>query len=195
MRRDKGFYLMNRDGFNGLEPSAVMNHDPVRFENLDLNIQPWKKDGKHILVCGQRGGNYSPLSMPNNWPTDVLRTLRTLTDRPILSRAHPARERAPTKSPESCFRVSSEEPLKAHLKNAFAVVVWTSNAATEALLYGIPVFYCGPTLATKKLALAGLKYINAPFYTNREQVFWDLAWHQWDIEEIRSGKAWRHVSR
>lgn len=193
LRRSDGYYIVSRDGHNGLASHLVRNTGPERFEKLNLRIEPWRRSGSVVLVCGQRGGSYNELAMSNEWPQDVLCRLRKFTDREIWYRPHPGRTRLPAVLPENCKVVSNEEPLREQLKHAHALVVWTSNAAHEALLMGVPVIYEGPSLAAAELSVPGVENVEAPVYADRRQYFWDLAWQQWNAEEINKGIAFKHV--
>jgi len=196
LRRNEKYYLMNLDGFNGNE-TVNWNFSPDRWDKLNIELKPWKTTGKYILVCAQRGKyNYSPMAMPATWPDTVLEKIRQQTDRKIIYKPHPERVLMPVNLPVNCEVVHHKEPLDDLLENAFATVVWTSNAATESLLAGVPVFYCGPTIACKDLAKHGVGDIEYPYYaTNRDKIFHNLAWRQWHVSEIQSGEAWRYVTQ
>lgn len=192
--RDRGFFIMARGGFNGRESESCEGDSPIRWDSLGIEVSPWNKHGNHILICGQRGGRYSDMSMPLEWPERVMKRLREFTDRPILYRPHPGRERLPKSWVENSYLLESSTPLQASLKNAHAVVTWTSNAATEALIAGVPVFYSGPTIAVEKVARCGVDEIEDPYYGDRMPVFRRMANNQWHISEISNGFAWRNQS-
>jgi len=192
--RSKGFYVMARDGFNGRESRRPDDTSTKRWESLDIELKPWKKNGSHVLVCGQRGGNYSDMSMPVEWPERVMCRLREFTDRPIFYRPHPHRERLPNTWVENSYLVQNDVPLQTHLANAHAVVTWTSNAATDALIDGVPVFYSGPTIAAAEVAKCGIEGIEDPLYAEREPVFHRMANNQWHLSELNDGTAWRRQS-
>jgi hypothetical protein len=169
------------------------NDNPSRWEALGIDIKPWKKNGSHVLVCGQRGGNHTEHFMPLDWPQNIIQRLRKITDRPIWYRPHPARQRIPDiKHLDNVQIVSTDVPLEEHLNNAHAVVVYSSNAATNALLNGVPAFYEGKNLTCAELSLSDINKIEQPMYPEREEFFQRLAWAQWNLDEIKSGEAWAH---
>lgn len=189
-------YLIERGGFNGRGsvPDYVEDGGRRMREVFGVEIQPWKKSGNYILVCGQRGGTYNELAMPKDWPDEALMRLMLSTERPILYRPHPGRQCLPQYTYPNCTVADFEAPLAEYLKGAFAVVVWTSNSAVEALLEGVPVIYCGPSLSVAELCGTNLGDVDCPFYPdNREEVFARLAWHQHTADELKSGKAWARV--
>lgn len=183
-RRGRLYYALARDGHNGTGRWPVGG--PERWCALGRRLRPWRRDGRHVLVCGQRGFGYNPMAMPDDWPDRVEAELRRLTDRPLWFRAHPARRR---RLPSAAYDRLTDyaKPLAADLKDAWAVVVWSSNAATEALLAGCPAFYTGPHIVTAGAAEAGLANLEAPRRPERRPVFERLAWAQWSVAELSDG--------
>lgn len=164
---------------------------PERFQALGIDFKPWRKDGRHILICGQRGIGYGGVDQAEAWAADVIKRLSGITPRPILFRPHPAGQRRPRFT--NAETVDCRQPLAEQLRDCWAVVVWTSNSATSALIAGIPVFYDGPALITMKAATKGVALIDTPPMPEREPAFVDLAWGQWTLDEIAAGSAFRHL--
>lgn len=190
--REDGFYAVGLNGVNGNDAQIVKVCGATRWSSLGVPMYPWRynHDG-YILVCGQRGGGYNMMAMPNEWPQRILEQLRHVTDRKILYRPHPERARLPESLPSHTCVVRADMPIDYWLQNAFACVVYTSNAATDALLQGVPVFYDGPTIACAALAQRGIQTIDKPVYPDREPFFWALAYRQWHEDEIKRGLPWR----
>ena len=167
---------------------------PGRFARFGIDPAPWRRDGDHVLVCGQRGFGYN--AMANAWPDDVHDRLRQATKRPIWFRPHPKRRR---KMPTAAYDrvLNHEEPLVDHLRGAWAVVVWSSNAATVALRHGVPAFHEAPHIVAEGAAPKGLARLERPKRSNtaRRRAFEDLAWAQWSLSEIGAGEAARHLLR
>lgn len=186
------YYALAQNGHNG-RGQANEVPTPDRWDSFQIPINPWRDSGKYILVCGQRGGSYSDMSMPVDWPDVVYDKLRLYTDRPILYRPHPEIQRYPVN--KEITVVSHKQPFCFQLKDVHAVVVYTSNAATNALLHGVPVFYEGPSVMCKDICNDNLKNIESPMTFDREPVFWRLAWHQWSLDEIRTGVAWKWATQ
>jgi hypothetical protein len=71
------------------------------------------------------------------------------------------------------------------------LVTWSSAAANEALLAGVPVFVAGDCAASK-MGLSDFTKIESPIYPpGRAAWAAALAGQQWSLEEFRSGVAWR----
>jgi hypothetical protein len=72
-------------------------------------------------------------------------------------------------------------------------VCWTSNAAVDAVLAGVPVF-CTSPCAAYRMGHADLSKIETPhFPPDREQWAWSLAANQWTLREMASGQCWREL--
>ena len=102
------------------------------------------------------------------------------THRPVVLRPHPGKN-----------NLEGIPPLEDHLRNAYAVVMWASNCATEALIQGIPVFYNAPACVLQRACLKGVDSLEEPWKGDREPAFQDLAWAQWSLDEIRSGECFQ----
>ena len=153
---------------------------PERWQRLGLRLQPWRRRGRHVLVCSSRGMGAPGLREPAGWGEDVCRRLRPMTRRPVRLRRHPGKDYA-------------ARPLERDLDDAWAMVVWGSNAATQALVEGVPVFFEGPALATAGAAERGIAGIEMPARPDRRAVFERLAWAQWSLAEIAAGDPFRHL--
>ena len=153
---------------------------PARWRGLGLEIAPWRRGGDVILVCASRGMGSPLMREPGGWADMVRRRLQAMTPRPVRLRRHPGRQTA-------------IDPLARDLADAWAVVVWASNCATEALLAGVPVFYAAPHIITAGAAERGLAGIARPSFPERLPVFERLAWAQWSLEEVAAGEPFRHL--
>lgn len=190
-----------REGLQGKWFALALNHHagagtwniggPERWDSFGITLQPWRTDGKELIIFGQRGIGENGIAAPRGWAESVQRQLRGRI------RPHPGNEPA-------------KIPLENDLKNAFAAATWSSAAALYALIEGIPLICAssrwigaqagipmstwlarsgpsqrptGPNLAVSD----GLNRSDA----DRLAVFRKLAWAQWEIKTISSGEAFR----
>lgn len=163
---------------NDFQHDGTGDASPKRFEEFGKSVKPWRKTGRHILICPP-GPIFGVLWGFNVelWLSAVQEKLRAFTDRPIVIRRKPKRMRM-------------SEPISLDLKDAWALVTWRSNTAVDALLEGVPVFPTGKCAASR-MGLADLAKIDEPFYPDdREQFAWNLADQQWTLEEMKAGQAW-----
>jgi len=153
---------------------------PERWAALGIPLKPWRETGSHILICPQRGIGPKNYSQHPDWPKDVARRLSLFTQRPIRIRQHPGNQ-------------PPAVPLATDLADCWAVVTWASNAGVHALLAGIPAFYEGPYWALAGAGQRDVAKIEAPDYPDRFCAFQRLAWGQWQVSEIASGKPFRRL--
>ena len=186
-----GYIMCTEKGFNGAELKRKKYTDTSRLKKLGVDIKPWNKDGKYILVCGQRGGNYSEMAMPRDWPDRAISKIKKHSDRPIIYRPHPHLCIYPKQKVEY---MNSNGIFDDCLKDIYAVVVYTSSCATKAIIHGIPAFYCGPNIAIKECCSNDLANIENPRYTdNRMEELADMSWRQWTEEEIATGNPIKEI--
>ena len=159
--------------------SRITNHES-RFSKLGIAVKPWRADGKHILICPQRGFGVRPHCMEKRWPGQTANALRQYTKRPVRIRPHPEDRDVPVQD-------RTRRPLDEDLADCWAVVVWSSTAGVKALIAGIPVFRCGPNFIAEAAAKHGIAEIEGPLLGDRGAAFERLAWGQWSIAEIDAG--------
>lgn len=172
------YYAIAANGHNGSGRWPEPQHD--RLSKLNTEFKPWRTEGDHILICGARGIGPSGIAQPPGWEIEIQRAINKITKRPTRIRAHPGNNPAKT-------------PLADDFKNCWAVVTWASNCATEALIAGIPVHYCGPFIATAGAATRGIELIENPPTVDRLETFHRLAWQQWSVAEIESGEPFERL--
>jgi hypothetical protein len=178
-----GLYAISLGGHNGAG-RIPDSDDPARWQQMGLQLKPWRTAGRHILVCGQRGIGSQEMASPHQWHQKAAAKLQTLTRRPIVIRTHPGN------------RPNSTKPLTADLRDAWAVVIWASSAGVQALVEGIPVFYAAPhwICQTAALPFAALgKYLEQPLCDDamRQAALTRMAHGQWTYQEIATGEPLR----
>lgn len=150
--------------------AAQCRPDPARLADLGIAITPWRRSGRHVLVCLQSDEFMATVA---GFSGDIAAAVCDQTDRPVRVR-----------------RKGNQRPLAADLADCWCVVTWASNAAVEAILAGIPAIVLGESAAAP-MAGDGLDQIDAPpTPAGREEWAAGLAASQWTLEEIATGKAW-----
>ncbi len=179
---------------NGRHPTAYFQarkHSDERINRFAIRPEPWKTDGRTILVAGMGPkGSRAEGYAPQGWEKEAIALLRKHTGRQILYRPKP---NVPHSQPiPGSLMVDKDIPLEIALRNVHAVVAHHSNAAVEALAMGRPVFVVeGVALP---MGLCDLRKIETPAYPGgRRQWLSDVAWTQWSVEEMASGRAWRYL--
>jgi hypothetical protein len=161
---------------NGYEAGPIRSCPRDRFAALGLDIVPWRKSGREIIVCPPTE-YFTQAHGCSNWLEETLAALRSATDRPIVVRQKPT-PGEPT------------VPLSKALETAHALVTHSSNVAIEAACLGTPVFVA-PMSAAAPIGRTNLQQIESPAYPDREPWLAHLAYNQFSFDEIADGRAWR----
>jgi|SRR6185503_214094 len=149
-----------------------------RFKAFRRYVQPWRSRGDHILICPNSDVYFGLHGLDGaQWLQETTATLRQHTTRPIRIRWKTDR---------------GMKPIAQDLVNAWAVVVFSSAAALDALISGVPIVTLAPFAASYRMGLTDLSQIETPIYPGgREGFLSNLADNQWTIQEILKGHAWR----
>lgn len=159
-------------------------------------MKPWKKPGSGIaLICGQRGGQYSPLAMPKEWPNKMAERLSFLGFDRILYRAHPERSIS-VPLPYFVIKTDTTQPISYDLPATDLVSVFSSMSAIHAVLRGIPATFSAERFIASEVVYPdnAIVDLNDPMtlpFPDREPFFRKLAWNLWDLDEVASGEAFK----
>jgi hypothetical protein len=200
-RRQNGTSIGRWKGYHKISvgdrhPTAYFmrfEHGPERAERLGLDLSPWRKGGRHILVAGM-GAKASRFEgfEPEEWERGAIAALRRLTDRPIVYRPKP---NCPVSRPiDGTLFSPGTQPLAEPLADCHALVTHHSNAGVEALVAGVPVFTVAGIAAP--LALSDLSRIEMPMELDdalRRRWLNAATFCQFSVTEMTEGVAWRHL--
>lgn len=161
--------VLNRYGLGQLRQCPS-----VRRGGLHVTLSPWRKSGKHVLVCPPTD-YFIQAHNCQMWLENTLATLRVHTDRPIIVR----------QKPDTSI---SQESLAEQLGNCHALVTHSSNVAIEAIVAGVPVFVESDCAAVG-VGETRLERIEYPLTPDRELWLANLAFTQFSFEEIIRGEV------
>jgi hypothetical protein len=157
---------------NGLQHDGRGESDGKRLARLGVAVKPWRQDGEHVLVCVQSDEFLRVVAGVENgaagWLVSTLRELSTVTTRPALVRVK-----------------RDSRPLAEDMEGAWAVVTYSSAAANEALLAGIPVSVGAGAALDFSTPLRDIDNPRRP--DGRERWAAVLADQQWTLSEIAGG--------
>lgn len=181
-----GWKYWHRIVKNNLQHGEIIPRPDDRFRQFNKKINPWKKNGSKILVAAP---DEKPCKFygttKDTWVQQTVETIKKYTDRPVV-----VRERAAKR----IDRIATDT-LQAALDNdVYALVTFNSNAATEAIFHGIPVFTTAPANAASPVSLQDLSQIETPYYASSDKLYaWacHLAYGQFHVNELKDGSAWR----
>lgn len=169
---------------NDLQHGEIISRPDDRFKLFDKKFQPWKKDGRKILVAkpDDKPMKFYGLDL-NSWLQETVDTLKKHTDRPIEIRE---------RNPNRIDRAVNDTLQNALDNDVFALVTFNSVAAVESIFHGIPAFTLAPANAASPVCLQDLSQIEKPYYADHDKLYqWacHLAYGQFHVNELRNGKA------
>lgn len=166
---------------NNLQLTEIHPRPGDRWERHGIKFRPWRTGSKIIVAAPDE----KPCKFYNinkdEWIKQTIETIKQYTDREII-----VRER----SPKRIHRMKTDILAQA-LTDAHALVTFNSNAATESVLLGVPVFTLAPNAAAP-VGLQDLSEIETPYYPDQDKLYaWasSLAYSQVHIDEMRNGSA------
>jgi hypothetical protein len=205
-----------RYSYDGVFPNTGeycdQDPDPARWQqiksDIGLDLQPWRTQGNHLLVCLQRNGGWSMNGVNIvEWAMQTIRTLRQYSTRPIRVRPHPGDKGAGA----DCERIIKlcaiagldqielsrpGSELVSDLHNCWAVINHNSSPAVGAAIEGIPVFVTDLVNSQcADIANSDLKNIENPDMPDRQAWVERLAQFHWCHEEIVNGACWQHMKK
>ena len=120
---------MFRASRNAVQATGLELPDWGRWAALGLKVQPWRKHGRHVIIAAQSQTHMSVVAgQRSSWWRDAFTILQAHTDREIVVRGWRSNKMALASS------------LAESLRDCWALVTWSSAAAIEAVLAGVPVF-------------------------------------------------------
>jgi hypothetical protein len=168
---------------NNLQLTEIQPRPGDRWEQHKIKFQHWRQ-GRNIVVAAP---DEKPCKFYNttldSWISTTVATLRLHTDRPIVVRQRAARRQD---------RITTDTLTQA-LTDAHALVTFNSNAATESVLLGTPVFTLAPNAAAP-VGSQDLSEIETPCYPDHDKLYaWasSLAYGQFHIDEMKTDKIWK----
>jgi len=150
-----------------------------RLQLLHVDLAPeWQRGGGTVVICPNSPQYMARFGInASQWVVDLVERLSRVTDRPIVIR---------WKS------TAAKRPLYVDLHTAWMVVVFSSNAAIEALAAGVPVCVLAPWATSAPMGISRIEDVETPYYPDdRIPFLWTLADRQWTLAELAAGLAWR----
>jgi len=196
-----------RFSLNGVFPTTgnyfTGKVDPGRWNKIktDLNIdtQPWRTDGDHILICLQRNGGWSMGKVDvMTWCNATIDKIKTYTDKKIIVRAHPGDKMAMNylKINQPNVSISTNSSIIDDLHNAWATVTFNSSPGVVSALQGVPVFVTDPSAKRSQaydVANTDLAKITDPEIFDRQGWIEKIAMSHFNFEDLIDGTAWKII--
>ena len=213
-RSNPGYWLRySYDGiFANTGEYCDQTPDPERWariqEHYNLQLQPWRQSGQHVLLCLQRDGGWSMAGWDVvDWALKNIIEIRKYSDRPIRIRPHPGDKKA-RKYCERLLKlcqgrrinqvmISGEgTSLMDDFVNCWAVVNHNSSPAVAAVIEGIPVILTDPVRSqAQDMSTQGIHRIETPLMPDREAWIQRISQFHWSHAELQSGACWQHMKK
>lgn len=198
-----------RYSINGVYPSdgeyfLNFKHDPNKTQRIldihNIKMKPWRKNGDHILVLGQRTQGWNMIDKNGlAWIYEIVEKIKQQTDRPIVVRFHPGDSTFNVKNRHklnlkfgSEIRISKKEHLLDDLQNAWCCVGYNSTPNCASAIEGIPVYLDSPEYSwAKDVGFTDLSQIEDPPMPERDQWLHKIAHIHYTDDEIVNGFYWK----
>ena len=181
------------------------NVDPNRWQqikqDIGLELQPWRTQGNHILICLQRNGGWSMGNLNvMQWCNNIIKEISKFSNRPIIIRAHPGDKNAKNylRINHPNVTISTNTNILDDFKNAWAVVTYNSSPGVAGAIEGIPVFVTDPNTKVSQafeVANCALKDIETPAMPDRQQWIEKIAMSHFSFNDLKTGVAWNIIKR
>jgi len=188
-----------RFAINDYHPTAYFQDVPRpsdRWESLGIPLHKRRKNGKHVVFagCSRKFARLYDFEI-TEYATRVIAEIKRFTELPVVYRPKRGPEEPP-KIPGTSFSDGARN-IQEELENAYALVTFSSNAAADAIVAGVPAFVLGPGIA-KPVSGTDLSTLPDPYFPPedmRRQWCYDVAYCRWTLREMKSGEAWKDVKK
>lgn len=135
-----------------------------RFQTLGITIEPWRKTGTPIVIIPPSGHQVTAFDV-GDWAAKTVEEVKKYTDRRII------------------VKTDKATALRPFLNDAWALVTWSSVAAVESAIFGVPVFSTDkcPSWA---INAGTIDKIETPEYKERLAWACGLAYCTWHVSEL-----------
>ncbi|MGV2105541.1 hypothetical protein ACQZ4X_05655 [Agrobacterium vitis] len=195
------FYRIALDGsLPGEGDFCNANSPPDRWEQqsaaLNIGLKPYRSAGEHVLIIGQIPGDAAMRGMDvRQWLVATARHVRRLTDRPIIVRPHPGMKNEDFAALEAELATVSGLHLSGlssltvvdELARAHCTICYSSSFSLDSLLQGVPVITLSRFNIAAPICSKQIEDVVDPPLPEREQLFYDIAYAHWTLDEIRAG--------
>jgi hypothetical protein len=181
----QGWKVWHRIVKNNLQHGEIVDRPADRWQRMGIMLQP-RRYGKKIIVAvpDTKPCKFYGIDL-DAWITETVNTIKQHTDRPIV-----VRQRAANR----IDRIATDPLAQVLADDVHALVTFNSNAATESIMSGVPVFTLAPANAAAPVASQDLSQIESPYWADADKLYaWacHLAYGQFHVRELRDGTAYR----
>ena len=179
--------------------------DKSKLKNIlyyhKLEMKPWRRQGSHILVLGQRTQSWNMLNRNGlDWIIGIVTRIKDHTDRKIIIRLHPGDKTYELENRRKLHQifnrtnvhVSNNPNIAQDLSNAWCSVGYNSTPNCVSIIEGIPVYLDNPLNSwAKDVGFNDLSLLENPPEPDREEWIHKIANIHWNNTEISTGDYWK----
>jgi hypothetical protein len=168
-------------------------------KDLNIDLQPWRTTGEHILICLQRNGGWSMKGTDvMTWCHHVISEIRKYSNRPIVVRGHPGDRRVKDylRLKIKNVRISTQANILDDFKNAWATITFNSSPGVASAIEGVPVFVMDPIPMHSQafpIANTNLAAIENPNMPDRQHWINSISMSHFSFNDLESGEAWKVI--
>ena len=184
-KNPQGWKVWHRIVKNNLQHTEIVDRPADRWQQMGITLQP-RRYGTKIVVAvpDEKPCKFYGIDL-ESWIAETVSTIRQYTDRPIV-----VRQRAANR----IDRIATDPLSKVLVNDVHALVTFNSNAATESVMLGVPVFTLAPANAAAPVGNSDLSQIESPYWADTDKLHaWacHLAYGQFHVKELKDGTAYR----
>lgn len=189
-----GFHRFSIDSHHPVAYFQKVRHPKDRADTVGVRLESWRNNGRYILLCGmsEKAAGVVGLGF-EEYERDAVNQIRSVTSRPIMYRPKPNKQGNYRALPGTQLMAPGYSDIFSPLAGAHAVVSHHSNAGIDAIVFGVPCFQLdGVALPMGLSDLCQIEKPKVPDQAERRQWANDVAYTQFNCEEMRDGVPWRH---
>lgn len=194
-RNSQDYYQFSFDCIKNLGRYYTAGSPADRFNRFRRPVMPWQKfnnDGNLLLIGQVRYGIASQHIDIHKWYRIVYDTvIKSAFKGRIGFRNHPNGQ--PIQDIiNKCSKLKelSQRSYRHDLLSSTCTITFSSQAVVESVIMGVPAVTCSKVCLGYEFMGVGLDNFQKPAEFNREQWLYDLAYTQYNTEEIAAGLAW-----
>lgn len=174
------------NGLNGHAEFPVYPPDPSRYLIHNIELKPWKQGGDYALILGQVPNDASLQGQDMlPWYNEITQKVKEKYNMPVVFRQHPdLNKRGMNQTIKNAEK--STGTLEDALSEAAFTICFNSNSSVDSVIAGVPCIVGDRGSMAWEMCGHTIDDIVRP---DRQAWIENLAWKQWNIDEIKTGKA------
>lgn len=193
---EKSYYRIVKNELQLTRMNKVWKKSDKRLDELGIELKPWKKKGETIIICPPTKPIANFYDLDDNWVDMTITKISQLTDRPVIVRRKPGEIDIDISKGYAVPIINNENEKAIEdksfdelLSDAYCVITFNSSVAIKSVMEGIPVIVDNSSAASMvgRNRISDIDDLNYP-----ERWDWvkNLAYGQFSIEEMRTGRVW-----